>query len=161
DTEVAVIPRTAFRSFDLVEQWISRLAQLIAGPNPDWNMREVADEPALEPGERRRGPARNILWVSLTSGSAPLIGLGPVLAVNALPLPLTSGMWIEAGQTGCAVVTDAKFPGADTVWSALDQFHRCIGPCLRNHLTHRNDGETERLARRGEIMTAQNLESFD
>jgi len=161
DTEVAVIPRAAFRAFDLVEGWIAQLAQLVAGPNPDWNMREVADGPALGSGERRRGPARNILWASLTSGSARLMGNDPYLAADAPALPLTSGMWIEAGPSGCAVVTEANPPDAGIPWSALDQFHRCIGSCLRNYLARRSDGETERLTRRGETMTAQNLESFD
>jgi NHLM bacteriocin system ABC transporter ATP-binding protein len=161
DTEVAVVPRAAFRSFDLVEKWIAELAQLVAGPNPDWNMREAADEPELAAGQRRRGPVRNIIWVSFTAGAARLMGLDPVLAVNAPPLPLTSGMWIEADQGGCAVATNANFPAEDAVWSALDQFHRCIDPCLRNLLLNRGSGEANRLARRSEIMTAQNFESFD
>src|SRR6266702_998804 len=33
--EVAAVPRAAFQSFDLIEAWIARLAQLVAGPNPN------------------------------------------------------------------------------------------------------------------------------
>jgi NHLM bacteriocin system ABC transporter ATP-binding protein len=161
DTEISVIPRAAFQSFDLVEKWIVQLAQLIAGPNPDWNMREVTNEPELAFGERRRGPARSIVWVSLTSGAARLMGLDPSIAGKSPPLPLTSGMWIEASPSSCAVVTDLNFPEPETVWRALDQFHRCIGPCLRDHLSDRSDRETERIARRSEIMRSENLESFD
>ena len=144
-----------------IEKWITQLAQLIAGPNPDWNMREVADQTELAAGERRRGPARNIVWVSLGNGAARLMGLYPTSTAGAPPLPLTSGMWIEASQSGCSVVADTNVPEAETIWNAVDQFHRCIGPSLSNYLLHRGDGETDRIARRGEIMTAQNLESFD
>ncbi len=162
DAKVAIIPRTAFRSVDLVHAWVTQLSQLIAGPNPDWNMREIVDRTELAAGERGRGPARNIVWASVRDGTARLTGLGPTLAANAAPLPLTSGMWIEAGQSGCAVVANAELPASEeAIWTVIDQFHRCLGPCLRNYLLHRHDGETVRLARRSDIMTTQNLESFD
>jgi NHLM bacteriocin system ABC transporter ATP-binding protein len=161
--EVAVGPRAAFRSFNLIEEWIARLAQLVAGPNPNWDMREVADagETEIAPGERRRGPVRNIVWVSLKTGTAKLMGLDPVLTEANPPLPLTSGMWIEAGQSECNVVGSTRPPDAGMIWQAIDQFHRCVSTCLRDYLLRSVDRETQRLARRGELTTAQTFESFD
>ena len=105
--EALLVPRAGLRrSVDLVAGWIRRLAQVIAGPNPSWEMPEVASDAAADipPGERRRGPARSIIWVSLESGTAKPMGLDPTIAAGGPPLPLTSGMWIEAGQTGCTAV---------------------------------------------------------
>jgi NHLM bacteriocin system ABC transporter ATP-binding protein len=161
--EVAVVPRAAFQTFSPIEEWIARLAQLVAGPNPNWDMREVADagETEIAPGERRRGPVRNIVWVSLKIGTAKLMGLDPILTEADPPLPLTSGMWIEAGQSECNVVESTRPPDADLIWQTIDQFHRCVSTCLRDHLLRSVDRETQRLARRGELTTAQTFESFD
>src|ERR1700689_3360915 len=46
--EARVLPRLELRSLDLVATWITRLARLIAGPSPGWEMREVAHEGATE-----------------------------------------------------------------------------------------------------------------
>ena len=161
--EVAVLPHAAFRSFDLIEEWIARLAQLVAGPNPNWEMREVADggETVIASGERRRGPVRNIVWVSLKSGTAKLMGLDPILTATESPIPLTSGMWIEAGQSECLVAGSTQPPDAGMVWRSVDQFHRCVNFCLRDYLLRGVDRETQRLARRDELTTAQTYESFD
>jgi NHLM bacteriocin system ABC transporter ATP-binding protein len=161
--EVAVVPRATFHSFDLIEKWIAQLAQLMAGPNPNWDMREVTDcgEMEIAAGERRRGPVRNIIWVSLKTGTARLMRLDPILTADGPPLPLTSGMWVEAGQSACTIVGNPSFPEADMVWRAIDQFHRCIGACLRDYLLRGVDLETQRLSRRSELMTSQTFESFD
>src|SRR6266702_1403510 len=162
-TEVAVLPHAAFQSFDLIEEWIARLAQLVAGPNPNWEMREVADagETEIASGERRRGPVRNIVWISLKSGTAKLMGLDPILTAAVPPIPLTSGMWIEAGQSECRVVGSPHPPDAGMIWRTVDQFHRCVNTCLRDYLLRGVDRETQRLARRDELTTAQTYESFD
>jgi NHLM bacteriocin system ABC transporter ATP-binding protein len=161
--EVAVVPRATFQSFDLIAKWIAQLAQLMAGPNPNWDMREVTDcgEMEIVAGERRRGPVRNIIWVSLKTGTTRLMGLDPILTAADPPLPLTSGMWIEAGESACTVFGNASFPDPDIAWPAIDQFHHCIGACLRDYLLRCDDRETQRLARRGELVTNQAFESFD
>src|SRR4051794_9923633 len=72
-TEARLVPRTDIASFDPVATWIRQLGRLITGANPSWDMLEVAGERAeavVPPGERRRGPARSIVWVSLESGTA-------------------------------------------------------------------------------------------
>src|SRR3954451_9797536 len=100
-----LVPRTDIASFDPVASWIRQLARLITGANPSWDMLEVAAdaaEAAVPPGERRRGPARSIIWVTLHSGTAKPMGLDPTIAADDPPLPLPSGMWIEAGQAGCS-----------------------------------------------------------
>lgn len=161
--EVAVIPRTEFRSFDLVAEWISQLAQLMAGPFPDWDMHEVAEsgDTEMQPGERRRGPVRSIVWASVKAGTARLMGLDPALAADSPPLPLTSGMWIEAAQSACHVVGSADLPDPDMIWRAIDQFHHCIRVCLRDYLLRGGERETQRLIRRSELTTTQTIESFD
>jgi NHLM bacteriocin system ABC transporter ATP-binding protein len=161
--EAAVIPRAKFRSFALIAKWITQLAQLTAGSNPNWDMREVADsgEVDIAPGERRRGPVRNIIWVSLKTGTAKLMGLDPVLNAGDPPLPMTSGIWIEAGQSACCVIGSVSLPDEEMMWRAVDQFHRCVGSCLRDNLMRSMDRETQRLARRGELTSAETFESFD
>jgi NHLM bacteriocin system ABC transporter ATP-binding protein len=161
--EARVLPRQEIRSLDLVATWITRLAGLIAGPSPGWEIRELAHEGATEmpSGERYRGPGRGIVWVALEAGTAKLMGLDPVLAAGGPPLPLTSGMWVEAGQSACTAVASASMPDAEVLWHAVDQFHGCAMVCIRNYLALNVAWETQRLVRRSELTTAQTLESFD
>jgi NHLM bacteriocin system ABC transporter ATP-binding protein len=161
--EALVIPRLEIQSLDLVASWIARLAGLMAGPSPGWQMREVAQDGVTEipAGERCRGPGRSIVWVALQAGTAKLMGLDPVLTAGGPPLPLTSGIWIEAGQSACTAVGSASMPDADVLWRAVDQFHRCAMVCIRDYLTRDVGREKQRLVRRSELTTAQTYESFD
>jgi NHLM bacteriocin system ABC transporter ATP-binding protein len=161
--EARVLQRPEIRSLDLVATWITRLARLIAGPSPGWDMREMAHEGATEmpPGARCRGPGRGIIWVALQAGTAKLMGLDPVLAAGGPPLPLTSGMWLEAGQSACTAVASASMPDAEVLWRAVDQFHGCAMVCIRDYLARDAGRETQRLVRRNELTTAQTFESFD
>ena len=99
--EVLALPRRDLPSFDPVARWITRLAALMADQNPSWEMRELTPGAAvtITPGERCRGPVRNIVWVAIEAGSARLIGLDPAYDAGGPPMPLTSGMWIEAGPS--------------------------------------------------------------
>ena len=163
-TEARLVPRTDIASFDPVATWIRQLGRLITGANPSWDMLEVASdraEAAVPPGERRRGPARSIIWVSLESGTAKPMGLDPTIAAGGPPLPLTSGMWIEAGQTGCSAVGTEDVPDQDLLWRAIDQFHLGVAHCVRDYIVRDAGRETERLVLRSELMTAQTIESFD
>jgi ATP-binding cassette subfamily C protein len=161
--EALLVPRMDIQSFDLVTTWIRRLARLIAGANPSWDMLEVASDgaAAIPPGERRRGPARSIVWVSLEAGTVKPMGLDPLIAAGSPPLPLTSGMWIEAGQPGCSALGSEDAPDADLLWRAIDQFHLSVASCVREYLTRDVERETQRLVLRSELTTAQTLESFD
>ena len=163
DAEAQVLPRLEIRSLDLVTTWITRLAGLIAGPSPGWEMRELAHEGAtgISPGERCRGPGRGIVWVALQAGTAKLMALDPLLAAGGPPLPLTSGMWIEAGQSACTAVASASMPDQEVLWRAVDQFHGCAMVCIQDHLARDVARETQRLVRRSELTTAQTFESFD
>jgi ATP-binding cassette subfamily C protein len=162
-SEASLFQRTDLSSFDQLAAWIRRLAGLIAGPHPSWDMREVADDGAagIAPGERRRGPGRSIVWVSLEAGTARPMGQGPTIAAGGLPLPLTSGMWIEAGEAGCSALVSEKAPEPDQLWRAIDQFHLGFASSIREHLTRDADRETLRLVRRGQLTAAQTLQSFD
>lgn len=161
--EALIMPRLEIQSPDLVATWIAQLARLVAGPRPGWEMREVADDGVTEipPGERRRGPVRSITWVALEAGTAKLMGFDPLLAAGGPPIPLTSGMWIEAGQSACSAVGSASMPDADVLWRAIDQFHLCAMACIRDYLAHDVGREARRLVRRSELTTAQTLDSFD
>ena len=161
--EALLVPRTDVHSADLVTAWIRRLARLIAGESPSWDMLEVAGDGAamIPPGERRRGPARSIVWVSVESGTARPMGFDPVLEAGSPPLPLTSGMWIEAGHAGCCAQGREDVPDANLLWQAVDRFHLTVAGCVREYLAHDVDRETRRLALRSELATVQTLESFD
>ena len=65
DTEAAMMARTDCDDEALVHAWISTLAKAIVGSHPSWEIREAESEGAVElaSGERRRGAARNIVWV--------------------------------------------------------------------------------------------------
>jgi NHLM bacteriocin system ABC transporter ATP-binding protein len=162
-SEALLVPREDFRSFDVVSIWISRLAGLIAGANPSWDMLEVASEAAADipPGERRRGPARSIAWVSVEAGTARSMGLDPAIGVSSPLLPLTSGMWIEAGPAGCRALGRESQPDAELLWPAVDQFHLSVAGCIQQYLAADAEREIRRLARRSELSAARTLESFD
>ncbi|MDI1262461.1 MAG: NHLP bacteriocin export ABC transporter permease/ATPase subunit, partial [bacterium] len=162
-TEAAMLPRQELPSFDPIAAWIRRFAGLIAGSNPSWTMLEAASEDvvAVAPGERRRGPARSIIWLTLDQGSARPMGLDPAIAAGSPPLPLTSGMWIEAGSSGCSSHGGEELPEPAALWPAIDQFHRAVAGSLHAHLARDADEEARRLVRRGELTRARTLEAFD
>ena len=161
--EALLVPRTDIQSTDAAIAWIRRLARLIAGPNPSWDMLEVPTEgaAAIPPGERRRGPGRSIVWVSLEAGTAKPMGLDPAIAAGGPPLPLTSGMWIEAGPSGCGVLGTEQMPDADQLWRAVDQFHLGVASCVRQYLAYDGEREARRLVLRRELIAAQTAESFE
>jgi NHLM bacteriocin system ABC transporter ATP-binding protein len=161
--EVSLIPRPEFQHPDSIGSWIARLAKVVADSNPSWEMREVTanDIAVMPPGERCRGPARSIAWLTLESGTAKLMGLDPAFAAGGAPIPLTSGMWIEAGDAGCTTVAGIGIPDTDQLWRAVDQFHVGIVACIQNFLLLDNDRQKQRLAQRSELTAAQTIESFD
>jgi len=162
--EARLVPRADVASLDPVATWIRQLGRLITGANPSWDMLEVASDAAkatVPPGERRRGPARSIVWVSLQSGTAKPMGLDPTIAADGPPLPLTSGMWIEAGQAGCSAVGSEDLPDRDMLWRAVDQFHLGVANCISDYIVRDAGREAQRLVLRSELMTAQTMESFD
>jgi NHLM bacteriocin system ABC transporter ATP-binding protein len=163
NAEGFIISRSDIESTERVSAWITKLAGLIADRNPNWKVHELAvDSPdEMSPGDRRRGPMRGIVWVTLESGSATLMGLGPEFSAGGPPMPLTSGTWIEAGHSGCAVVAGRGGPGADVLWSALDQFHSSVVAGIGDHLLRDTRQETQRLIGRGELSASQTLEAFD
>ena len=162
-TEAEIVPHAAIDSFDPVTVWIRHLAWLINEAHPSWDMLEVAsaDGAPIPAGERRRGPARSIVWVTLGSGTALPMGMQPAIAVDSPPLPLTAGMWIEAGPAGCIATGSETAPARDELWRAVDQFHHAAAASIRDRIGRIAEQEEQRLAVRGELMTAQTLESFD
>ena len=90
----------------------ARLARLVSAPNPSWEIGEATADGALvmQPGERRRGPVRGIVWLTLKTGTAKLLGLDPTFIAGEPPLPLTSGIWIEAGESECTAIASTSMP---------------------------------------------------
>src|SRR3954470_13626230 len=77
--EAVLVARQDLESAAPIERWISRLSTVIAGPNPSWEIREAAidDTAELDAGERRRGPARDIIGVAVKPGMGGLRGREP------------------------------------------------------------------------------------
>ncbi|GJD52730.1 Vitamin B12 import ATP-binding protein BtuD [Methylobacterium crusticola] len=146
---------------DRIEAWLLRLAALITGPYPAWDIREAAAEGAevLEPGEQRRGPARALRWVTVEAGRAGLAGSGPVLHPGDPPLPLAAGLRIAAGPEGCRLAASAA-PEGDLLTRALDRFHRVAVARLHAIVAAAPARDAERLARRADLGTARAAELF-
>ncbi|ACL55449.1 NHLP bacteriocin export ABC transporter permease/ATPase subunit [Methylobacterium nodulans] len=159
-TEARIVAREAWARRDLVEAWIARLAGVIAGSHPSWDIREAeGGAEALEPGERRRGPARALRWVAVEAGTGRLLGREPALGPGGLPLPLAAGLWIEAGPDGCRLAASAG-PEDDRLWEALDCFHHCAVAALHEAATGEEAREAQRLARRSELDAVRSAELF-
>src|SRR4029077_12635113 len=113
-------------------------------------------------GERRRGPAQDILWVLVESGNIRLMGVEPAYLSTSPPALLASGMWIEAGEQPSAIVVSRESPtGVNDPWSAIDRFHLCAMACIRASLAGDASREAQRLLRRIEISRSQTIEVFE
>jgi NHLM bacteriocin system ABC transporter ATP-binding protein len=161
--QVLVLPRERIEDFAPIAAWIGKVSAAIVGHNADWAVREVDAEATFEigPGERRRGAARGIVWVSVLSGSIRVMGLESACRADGPPLPLTSGMWIEADQEGARLSCSTRTPDEEGLWRAIDQFHVWAMACIRGQLAANADREVDRLARRRELASAQTYEAFD
>jgi NHLM bacteriocin system ABC transporter ATP-binding protein len=89
------------------------------------------------------------------------MGLDPIIAAGGPPFPLTSGIWIEAGPSGCSSVSSEAMPDGDLLWRAIDQFHLGVASCVRADMIRDRERQARRLVLRNELMTAQTIESFD
>jgi hypothetical protein len=144
-----------------VEAWIAKLSKAIAGPNPSWDIPEVTTLSPVEmkPGERRRGPARNVVWMTVRTGVAQLMDQQPAYRNDGPPVALASGMWIAA-QSSCTLGGTAR-PTGRALWEALDHFHRCALGCIEDWLKRGTETERERLVRRRELTNSRAVELFD
>ncbi|HWX31637.1 MAG TPA: NHLP bacteriocin export ABC transporter permease/ATPase subunit [Steroidobacteraceae bacterium] len=162
--EAVMMPRQQIESFGLVAAWIGSVGTVLAGPNVDWTIREAEMDQRCElaAGERRRGPAQDILWVSVESGNIRLMGVEPAYLSTSPPALLASGMWIEAGEQPSAIVVSRESPtGANDLWSAIDRFHLCAMVCIQASLAGDASREAQRLLRRIEISRSQTIEVFE
>ncbi|BAL78501.1 NHLP bacteriocin export ABC transporter permease/ATPase subunit [Bradyrhizobium cosmicum] len=143
-------------------RWIDRLARFVAGPAPPWQMAELPEgEAALPPGAFGRGPMRGLLWLTVVAGHLRLMGAGTAYAAGSHPLPLTSGLWVEAGEEGCAAIATSAGPAVGAIWPAIDQFHQSFVACVQGMLARERLDESERLASRNALAAAQSIEAFD
>jgi len=161
-SKASLFRRTELTSTMHVLRWIERLARFVAGPAPRWQMAELAGgNGELTAGECRRGPMRGLAWLTLEKGALRLMGLGPTYAASSHPLPLTSGLWVEAGTEGCTASTSVHEPEIDLIWPSIDQFHLCIVACVRDHLLDERRREGDRLVDRTNLAASQTREAFD
>jgi ATP-binding cassette subfamily C protein len=89
------------------------------------------------------------------------MGLDPAFAAGGPPLPLTSGMWLEAGTPACTVSATTDMPNSELLWRAIDQFRTGVIAGIRDYLARDAGHETQRLVRRDELTASQTLETFD
>jgi NHLM bacteriocin system ABC transporter ATP-binding protein len=161
DTE-ALVMRCADFSDEAIEAWLAKLSRLIAGPNPSWDIQEATNLLAVEmtPGERRRGPARNVVWLSVAVGSTRLMDQEPAYQPGSPPIPLSSGMWVVAGEVGCTL-GNGGHPTGSALHEVLYHFHRCAAACIRERLRQNADLESQRLIRRTELTKSRAIDMFD
>lgn len=160
--ELALRPRPGVSSAS-IGGWIVHLARTMAqlglpDTTGDFAGHETGD---MQPGERRRGPMRNIAWVRVVSGAARLMGLDPPLAPGDPPVPLTGGLWLEAGQDGCKLSADAGEPDRAMLWSALDRFHSLVAAGIAGDFAHSVVADRERLARRIDLAASQAADGLE
>lgn len=161
-TRVSVVRRSDLTSSAHVTRWIERLARLVAGPAPPWQIAEWPQgEASLPAGERRRGPMRGLLWVTVEEGRLAPMGSGPAYACGSPPLPLTSGLWAEAGADGCRAVATEAAPDGEAIWPALDRYHLSFVACIQTMRAQQAEAESLRLADRTRLTAVQSVEAFD
>ncbi|MBR0721303.1 NHLP bacteriocin export ABC transporter permease/ATPase subunit [Bradyrhizobium manausense] len=161
DTLVSIVPR-ADRPSELALRWIERLARFVAGPAPLWQMPELPEgEVTLTAGEARRGPMRGLLWLTVERGALGLLGTGARYTAGSPPLPLTSGLWVEAGADGCAAGAAGHVPADGVIWPAIDRFHLSFAECVQDMLARDSLNEGARLESRTGLAASQAIEAFD
>ncbi len=159
-TRTSARSRTDLTSATQATRWIERLARFVAGPAPLWQMDELPEgEAELLPKECGRGPMRGLLWLTVEHGDLTLTGVAVSYAAGSQPLPLTAGLWVEAGAQGCGVVATGVAPAL--IWPAIDQFHLSFVACVQRILVHERQGESERLKSRNALAASQSMEAFD
>ena len=162
DSQASLFRRTELTSTKHALRWIERLARFVAGPAPRWQMAELPESSSeLAGGECRRGPMRGLAWLAVEKGAARLMGLGPAYAAGSHSLPLTSGLWVEAGAGECTVNTSTHGPEIESIWPSIDQFHLSIVECVRDRLRDERQREGDRLVDRTNLAASQTLEAFD
>jgi NHLM bacteriocin system ABC transporter ATP-binding protein len=160
--EVISLPRASLSSIGPIARWIAQLAQLAIAPEPSGVTPEalIGEATDMQPGERRRGPLRNVAWARIAAGTANLLGFDPGFGPGDGPIPLIAGLWIEAGKSGCKVLAEAALPDASVLWPAIDRLHLAIVSSLERDLARIAARERDRLSQRTELARAQTLDVF-
>ncbi|TWB87138.1 NHLM bacteriocin system ABC transporter ATP-binding protein [Bradyrhizobium macuxiense] len=162
DAEVITVPRSEIAS-DRLSNWIARLSMLAAGSARSDNASELigGETRDLHPGERCRGPKRNIVWARIEAGSVKPLDLDLVFEAGIVRIPLTAEVWLKAGESGSRIMAESNAPELPLVWPALDRFHAVIAASLERSLGHQRSSERQQLARRAELTRARTLDALE
>ena len=153
---VSLIRRSELQSMDLAIRWIERLARFVAGSTPRWQMAELPEgEGELDAGECRRGPMRGLVWLTVNCGGVRLMGVGAPCVAGNHPLPLTSALWVEAAEEGCAASITGQGPADDQIWTSIDQFHPRAVEGVQDILAREAQSAVERLTASNEARGSQ------
>ena len=161
--QALILPRERIAQVAHVEQWIAKLANWMVADRTEWAIPEAnARSPEeIVAGERRRGAARELLWVHVNSGTVRLMGEGRAYDKDCPALPLTAGMWMQAGEWGCTVSCSATAPAGAALWRALDRFQLDALTCIRERLLAAANMDAHRLLRRSELNASQSKKLLD
>lgn len=159
---VSLMRRSELPSSDPAIHWIERLSRFIAGSAPQWQMAELPEgEGEFGAGERRRGPMRGLVWLTVKRGAASLMAIGAPCVAGSPPLPLTSALWVEAAEGGCAAGITGERPADDRIWASIDQFHIGVVACIQDILARQAQSAAERLTHRTRLAESRTVEAFD
>jgi NHLM bacteriocin system ABC transporter ATP-binding protein len=159
--ELVSLSRADTLPADGLARWISHLARLVIPPGLPGSMPElVPGEPrVMQPKEKCRGTMRAIAWTRVTTGTATFLGQEPALAPRQ-PVPLVAGLWIEAGEAGCTVRTDAKPPEASLLWPAVDRVQLAIITRVAAGFERMAGEDVQRLSQRTELTQTQTIDAL-
>lgn len=163
DAEIIAVSRSEIASSDRMSGWITRLSMLTVGSARSDNISELigGETRELQPGERCRGPKRNIVWARIEAGTARPLDIDLELEAGDPPLPLTAEFWLEAGTVGSRIMAEPNAPEAPMVWLAIDRFHMALVAGLERSLGRQRSFERQRLARQAELTHARTLDAFE
>ena len=112
-TEALMVPRIDC-DVAAVDAWIGSLSMVIAGPNragrsATWRARVGSTWPPASAGA---DPFARLSGRGSRPGPPACSGTSR-LSARWPPVPLTAGMWVEAGERGCSFVGTPALPGGE------------------------------------------------
>jgi NHLM bacteriocin system ABC transporter ATP-binding protein len=146
-TEALVLDRTLIDDRAAIDAWIAAIARAMVATTAGWNAREAERDAIieLEAGQQLRAPAHGVAWIVVEQGEIAIMGGNLVCPAGELPLPFTSGLWVEArGATHVRLLDSEKVLDADP-WPAIDRFHALAMRWIAERIAAAQNAEFTRL----------------